>query len=507
MTITLARGTTTDSRGVIGQLALFEGRRLLASPALWLATLASGALAWLAIQSTPSTLDLRSVAIAGACLPVAAVSLIMSHLAASRDRSSRVGDLATAPPSGRDQRMLGLAMAAWAPLLIALLVVILGVALSVSDDPAGSWNLAEMAVGPMVVLLGHTVGVALGRWAPHPLAAPLVLVVVAGLFVMDNFVFGPRVIPAASQFLPWRTPYTDWVQGEPRSPRLHLVYLLGLTGIAVTLASRRWRGLVVAGVVVAGAVIGLSGLEVGGEEVVAAVDKWDAAQPRVCEDHDGVEFCAIEGYEPWIDDWVHTIDRVRDVVPVGLILEDVHQTAGNPFADADPTVALVYGRWEGPQSTDARSLTDQVLAPQLGLPGTFGETAALDRGLPACMAGMFPLLVSGEARGVGLLVLTNLVIPGSEPGEGFGGTAQFGEIEVSEAEAQLAARILDLPETEILDALHGRWTTFVDPRTTSAELADWFGLEPPEVSTESSYEGMTCTCTGDRGVQCTGDGP
>ncbi|MGH8871171.1 MAG: hypothetical protein ACRDWS_04275, partial [Acidimicrobiia bacterium] len=201
-----------------------------------------------------------------------------------------------------------------------------GVVLALSDDPAGSWNLAELAAGPLVVAMGHVGGVILGRWAPNPLVAPLALVVVAGLFLAENLAFGPREIPAASPFLPWRMPYTTWVQGEPRLPLIHLLHVVGLIGIAVSLAARRWRWLMASTAVFVAAVGLLSNLEVAGDEVVAAVQDWDAGQPRVCQDHEGVRFCAIGGYQTWIDGWADTVDDVRDLVPVTLSLIEVQQT-------------------------------------------------------------------------------------------------------------------------------------------------------------------------------------
>lgn len=488
---------------VIRQLALFEERRQMRSPLFWVAFLASLALVGLAVNDEPATLWARSVTIAGSCLPIAVASVLLGNSAALRDRDNRAREIADAPPTDRDVRMLGLVAGAWGGLAGSVLVVIVGVVLSLSDDPAGAFLVPELLVGPLLVPVGQAMGVALGRWFPSPVVAPLFLIVLAGLFVIQDF--GSS---AASPFLPWRRAYTDWVQAEPRSPLLHLLYLVGLGGVLTTWASRWWKGLIVASVVVAVSALSLSGLDSSGEGVAAAVDAWGEHQPHVCEVHAGIEFCAYEGYEPWIDDWSAMVDRVQDLVPVEIGVERVQQTSvGSLHSDADPTLAHVQGRLPH----DGR-LTQQVLAPELGLPGTSGEAELRNSDLPACMAGLLPVFVSGQARAVVYLVLSELADPGAiqnvEPtGVRFGPidpTFQFQNIEISRDEARLALRLVEEREEPLLSALHPRWDQLTDPDTSSAELAEWFEIPPPEIVEASSYESMECECTGDGGVSCSG---
>src|SRR5690606_36801160 len=142
-----------------------------------------------------------------------------------------------------------------------VVVVAFGVVRALLDDPAGSFLVPELFVGPLLVPLGQSLGVVLGRWIPNPLAAPLTLVVLAGLFLVKDFWPGERTIPAASPFLPWRSPYTDWVQGEPRLPIVHLAYLIGLTALFAASASRHWKTVAAAGLVVIGVGIPLAGLD------------------------------------------------------------------------------------------------------------------------------------------------------------------------------------------------------------------------------------------------------
>lgn len=487
---------------VIRQLALFEGRRQLKSPFLWLALLASLGLVWLAANDQPATLWARSVTIAGSCLPIAVVTLLLGNADALRDHSSRVGETTDAPPTSREIRVLGLVAGAWAALLLAVAVVIVGMVLSLGDDPAGSFIVPELVVGPLLVLLGQALGVALGRWIANPLAAPLTLILVAGLFLVQDFWPGARTIPAASPFLPWRKAYIlDWVQGEPRLPWLRVVYLLALVGTLTALAARRWKTLAATGVVVVGVSVGLLGIPTGGEELAAAFDSWAESQPRVCEEHDGVQYCAIAGYQPWIDDWAAVVDRVQGLLPVDTQLERVEQTPSGETMrnDIDPTVAYVRGQL--PVDYD---LSQQILAPELGLPESSAEAASMNSHLPACMAGTVPVFVSGQARAVAYLALLESAAPGSiEASGGFGGTYQTSHIEISEEEADLALQIASHPQEEILAVLAPRWDEVTNPATDSAAIAEWFGLAPPETVEASSYESMQCECTPEGGVACT----
>lgn len=489
---------------VIRELARFEGRRQLKSPLLWIAVAASLGLIWLAVNQEPATLWTRSVTVAGSCLPLAVAALLLGNTGALRDHSSRTGETLDVPPTSRDARMLGLVAGSWLATLLGVAVVVVGMILSLLDDPAGSFLIPELLVGPLLIPLGQSLGVVLGRWIPNPLAAPLTLVVLAGLFLVKDFWPGARTIPAASPFLPWRSPYTDWVQGEPRLPILHIAYLIGLTALFAATASRRWKTVAAAGLLVVAIAVPLASLNTAGEAVSAAVVDWAEKQPRTCEVHGTLEYCAIQGYEPWIDDWTQIVDRVQSLVPETLgttrIQQSPHSLASHD--DQNPAVAHVHGRLDSDGD-----LIEQVLAPELGLPGTGGEAAAMNSALPACMATVLPVYVSGEARAIAYLTLTELADPGSIETVGFGGTYQFGQIEVSEDEAELALQISARPEDEILSVLHPSWQELQHPGTASADLASWFGLPAPSVGEGSFFESMQCECTGDGGVSCTGEGP
>lgn len=492
--------STPSTSRVIRQLARFEGRRQLKSPFLWLAVLASLGLVWLAVNDQPATLWARSVTIAGSCLPIAIVTLLLGNAAALRDHASRVGETTDVPPTTRDIRVLGLVSGAWAAVLLAAAVVVFGVALSLQDDPAGFFIWPELAVGPLLVLLGQALGVALGRWIPNPLSAPLTLILIAGLFLVGDFWPGARTIPAASAFLPWRKAYIlDWVQGEPRLPWLHIVYLLVLAGTLTAAAARWWKSALVSVIALIGVLVGLAGIPTAGEEVSAAFDSWAESQPRVCEDHGGVQYCAIAGYEPWIDDWAGAVDRVLGLLPVASQLELVEQTTSGSTmrSDIDPTVAYVRGNL--PVDYD---LSQQILAPAFGLPQSSAEAASMNSHVPACMAETMPVFVSGQARAVAYLALLETAVPGAIDARGFGGTYEISHLELSEAEAQIALQIASRPQVEILSVLDPGWDEVISPETDSAVIAEWFGLAAPEVVEASSYESMQCVCI-DGGVSCT----
>lgn len=489
-------------------LGRWEGRRLLGSPILWVAALATLAIIYLEGRYEAVSLPHRSVIIAGACLTVAAVALLMGHAISRRSQRPDMEELLTPLPMTGPQRKAGEVVAALAPATLAVLATGAGVVWSLTRNPAGSISWLEILVGPVVVILAHVLGVSQGKLR-NPLVGPLVLVALVGLFLIRDLWPGARVIPAVSPFLPWRAPYTEWVQGEPRLPLVHLAYLAALITVISSLMTRAWKLLVVGSIGLAGLAVVLSSVPTHGLLVYSAVAAWSQEQPVVCDERDGVRYCAYEGYEPWIDYWAEVVGEVRAVIPTELAVEEVRQTVQIVRFEDDPALAMVPGTWYlGPEESRSSRLAVELLAPALGLPGTYGEVVLLQGHLPECMRGL-PLSAFGEARGVALIVLLGIAMPPAVPDDAFGafgGSANVGTVEVAPGELDLAKQILVRPATETLGLLHSHWNEILEPATTSDTLASWFGLPAPSVPTKSPdelmFETMDCSCNPEGGFSC-----
>lgn len=486
---------------MIWTLGRWEGQRLLSSPILWVAAVATMAIIYLEGRYEAVSLPHSSVIIAGACLIVAAVALLMGHAIAIRSQRPDLDEMLTPLPMTRPQRKAGELVAAYAPATLAVLATGAGVVWNLTRSPAGSINWLEILVGPVVVILAHVLGVSLGKLR-NPMVGPLVLVILVALFLIKDLWPGERVIPAASPFLPWRAPYSEWVQGEPRLPLVHLGFLMALIAVIFSVTVRAWKSLVAGAIGLAGLAVVLSSVPTHGLLVSSAVTAWSRVQPVVCEERNGMRYCAYEGYEPWIDYWAEVVSKVRAVVPTDLAVEEVRQTVQIDRFEDDAAVALVPGTWYlGPEAGRSSRLAVELLAPALGLPGTYGEVLPLQAHLPECMQGSVPLSVFGEARGVTLLVLLGIVTPEAVPDDEYAGP-----VGVAPGEFDLAKQILVRPETETISLLHSHWDEIVEPATTSGTLASWFGLPAPSVPTKSPdelmFETMDCVCNPDGGFSC-----
>ena len=77
---------------------------------------------------------------------------------------------------------------------------------------------------------------------------------------------------------------------------------------------------------------------------------WQAAsQSQVCEVHDGIEYCAFNLYEPWIQSWQQTVEAVDAILPVDLTR--VVQRPSNTQFDAsgaleEPGLIISATEWD-----------------------------------------------------------------------------------------------------------------------------------------------------------------
>ena len=170
-----------------------------------------------------------------------------------------MSDVVTAVPARLEERVRALCLACLGPAAVTLLVnalawtyLVLG---NEFEEVPTFWHVAQ---GPATVLGGSLLGVMLGVWAPMrttPVIA-LVSMVVANSWLsaqgQSAELFGPLV-----GWVDWG-PYNGevWYGLKPGSAFWHIVYLLGLCGMAaagaVVAVAQRRRLVMVAGVVAVG---------------------------------------------------------------------------------------------------------------------------------------------------------------------------------------------------------------------------------------------------------------
>lgn len=155
-----------------------------------------------------------------------------ANLVATRDRRADAEELLAAAPADRFTRTLATVVAALGPALVTAVAVVVAVGtyelLGFFEVRPGFWHLAQ---GPVSVLGGALLGIMVGRWAPYPGVALLVMV---AMYVWNNVTTGTTGWEPVGTFMAWAV-YTDdgsWGGFVPGSPFWHVVYLAALCGMA-----------------------------------------------------------------------------------------------------------------------------------------------------------------------------------------------------------------------------------------------------------------------------------
>ena len=236
---------------VVPVLAAKEARRLVTHPA----TLVGWGL--LAFMFAVNVADAESISAfdmvtTGPTFYPGLFCVLAAHMVTTRDQRAGGGELVGSVPATRQQRVLALLVAASIPALIALgLNVAIRAYFVWQDVYVEAPGVGHVIQGPVTVLGGALLGIMLGLWLPQRVVPVLAMVVlVAGSVALSSdengagTYFGPLV-----SWVDWG-PYEGraWYALEAGSPGAHVVYLLGMTGLAgcaawLRVARLRWPAL------------------------------------------------------------------------------------------------------------------------------------------------------------------------------------------------------------------------------------------------------------------------
>jgi hypothetical protein len=229
--------TTQPSAGalpVVAGLVVKEGRRLTTHPA----TTVGWAL--LAVMFTVGAVDAGPVVAfdqvtTGTTFYPGLFCVLASHMVVTRDQRAGSAELIGSVPATSGQRVLALLVAAWIPALVALVLNLLVRSYFVWQDVyVEAPGAGHVLQGPVTVLGGCYLGIALGLWLPQRVVPVLaVVVLVAGTLVLSSDEGRGAYFAPLVSWVDWG-PYRGgrWYGLEAGSPGAHVVYLLGMTGLA-----------------------------------------------------------------------------------------------------------------------------------------------------------------------------------------------------------------------------------------------------------------------------------
>lgn len=447
-------------------------------------------------------------------LLLAATTLVVSHRAVTRSRRDGSEQLLSTTPAPPRARTAGHLLAVLAPTAMS---AILGLVLAwymTQTTIVGSFVPSELAVGPLLVAGAGCLGVLLARMWPQRFTPYLACVAIAAMELSVN---NPWLVGSGARWLAF------WVEGSlwwllPRHSTTHLVYLLGLIAMAAVGALLRHgltRRLLTAAVASIAVTAGAAAAQMRQPQAhwqQANAMFTDPASQQRCFERDSVRYCLFQDFTDLGDHFAAMVGSVRAVVPERAWptrLEVTQRVTALDFEYVGPAAEHLPHLPDMPR-TRIRQPDDGAIHPGLEFswspvqePGFGVQVASAAIGLPlvpdpkdgsVCVA-------AGQARAVlalwagahatndapaGLSWLIDQADPdrtrppGRSEHDAVLPVAEadvYGGFAVSYADIRLALRMLNLDDAAARVA--ERWEQLTDPATTTLQLADTLGIQPP----------------------------
>ncbi|MFF3489284.1 ABC transporter permease [Streptomyces sp. NPDC002701] len=366
---------------------------------------------------------------------------------------------------------------------------------------AGHGSPAELAVGPLTVLLFGVLGVLLARLVRSVFAAPLFLLL---LLFGQLFVASPSDPGWTSWLSPvvtesGNTPFPSDLLGRPAA--WHALYLTGLALFVALLAVLvSGGGTTVVKAAVAGSLaltlVGVVGQSGGTPEETKAARERASVTPekvRSCIEHGRSSYCAFPEWTGRTADWAAVVDRVQDL-------------AGGRAGSARLTVN---------QRIDARYGlgTDALLSPSTE-PGhvTVGTNWGGNRVPEFAVAAASVLVTGNEKAGTEvcdarLVTIMWLALGGeSDPMSAFrnvrlddsvsGAAIILSPTEtfsLSAEQTRIVAELLQKPRYSVAGKVKAKWTELTSPDTSTARVAHLLGVPAADRAADAAEEdGDSC---------------
>ncbi|HUF98485.1 MAG TPA: hypothetical protein VMM60_10180 [Ilumatobacter sp.] len=521
--------------GVVMPLARADARFVLTHPAFVVGVVLTPLMLY---WSTSTATDWReaSTGTALALVPLGWFTIVATNLVAWRPRRTDSEELFAALPAPGPVRTAALLAAGAAPVIVAAVITAGWVSyLATKDDsPTGSPEWAEIAAGLAIVAGSVCVGVAVARWLPSPgfgvVAAVATIVIQARFLDVTTWPWdrGEGDPLRFLGFLADRASVEDSYL-EIRPAAWHLLYLVGLVvlmaGVALARDGVRRQAAVLLAfasltVVVAGWQQTRPASAAQEAEMVSYLT--DPESHQLCEEWAGVSYCAYPGFVADIATWRKAVEPTLAMLPPPAVDRRAPLTVRQRPAIIVSNEDCVPVRFDGslPPGVLER-VSPAALWPVDGLVHpAFSEesfpcserevhgyflavqTSAWAVGLPPAPHGDNQRCTAdGQARSVIALWAGAAAVPdggrtlGDVVAEGsVGPSIVFAEwddppmwgVDYAVADAQLALTLLERPAAEVQAVLGRDWNHWIDPHTSTSELAEQFAIERSGTATAST---------------------
>jgi hypothetical protein len=197
-----------------------------------------------------------------------------------------------------------------------------------------------------------------------------------------------------------------------------------------------------------------------------------------CTTRDGVRYCALDGFDPLIDDWAFVVEGVLAQVPHDAARRarrlPVVQTGGaEANGPARRALAQPLTGWGRPGSGEGNARATLALGVASSAVGAFG--AAHSARPSSDTASARDIVIWWLAGQVSSDAADQVRMTGSFA-DNVTGTNYADSPVPSVAASRYAAQLLDRDRGDVGDALRANWVTFTDPATPADELVASFDL-------------------------------
>jgi hypothetical protein len=353
----------------------------------------------------------------------------------------------------------------------------------------GHGSVAELAVGPLYVLLCGALGVLFARLVPTVFAAPIL---VLGLFTVATFISSGT---SEAEWSRWLSP----VVGENSDKTLpsdligrpaawHALYLVGLVLLAATAAvlaggARTWP--VKAGVAGAlaltltGAVAQSGGISA---ELTAARERATNTpeKQQSCTRHGASTYCAFPEWTGRTGTWADVVDRVQSLAGGSaaqeqlLVRQRIDATYGltsdsTITPSTTPHQVTVGTRWGGNRVPEFAAAVASVLVA--------GDETKAGELCDGRMVTVMWLALGGAADPT--TDLRNVRLDDSLSGSAIVLTPTH-PLSMSAGQTSVVVELLKRPRAEVTAAVKEHWSELTAPGVTTAQAAQVLGAEVPK---------------------------